>query len=57
MPLPMTGKTPELLDKWITAVVTGQVLLHLIERMGGDGEPVVMAEGDEPSDNAIGNSE
>jgi transposase len=45
MPLPMTGKTPELLDEWITAAVAGQVPLHLIERTGGDGEPVVIAEG------------
>jgi hypothetical protein len=45
----MTGKTPEWLDEWITAAVAGQVPLHLIERTGGDGEPVVMAEGDELS--------
>ncbi len=49
MPLPMTGKTPELLDEWITAAVAGQVPLQLIERTGGDGEPVVIAEGYELS--------
>jgi transposase len=49
MPLPMTGKTPELLDEWITAAVAGQVPLQLIERTGTDGAPVVIAEGYELS--------
>ena len=49
MPLPMTGKTPEWLDEWITAAVAGQVPLPLIERTGADGTPVVIAEGDELS--------
>jgi transposase len=49
MPLPMTGKTPEWLDEWITAAVAEPVPLQLIERTGADGEPVVIAEGYELS--------
>jgi transposase len=44
-PLPMTGKTPELLELWVDRALAGTDEMQLVETVGADGIVGVIAEG------------